>query len=87
MIDAHELGALAVAIARVPGSATVTIRAGRDGGERAERPRGRRLCRVVRERLYRAKAADGPVRVTVDGEATTFDTPVRAPDARQLLRR
>jgi copper transport protein len=88
VLDAHELGALAVAIARVPGSATVTI-LGPDGtGASGRSVRvGEATAQPCGSGCYRAKTPDGPVRVTVDGRATTFDTPVRAPAARQLLRR
>jgi hypothetical protein len=34
---------------------------------------------------YRAAAADGPLRVTVDGRTLTFAIPANAPDARALL--
>jgi copper transport protein len=88
VVDAHELGALAVAIARMPGTATVTI-LGPDGTGASGRNVGvdGAAAEPCGSGCYRGRAAGGPVRVTVDGRATTFDTPVRAPDARQLLRR
>jgi len=87
-VDAHELGELAVALARVPGSATVTI-LGPDGtgaSGRTVEVDGRRATECG-SGCYRAPAGPGPVRVSVDGRSTTFAFPARAPDATAVLKR
>jgi copper transport protein len=86
VVDARELGSLAVAIARVPGSVTVTILdpdgngdSGRSvlvGGTRAS------SCGPG---CYRTHAPSGPLRVTVDGRALTYSVAADAPDAQSLL--
>jgi copper transport protein len=88
VVDAHAIGTLAVAIARTPGSATVTI-VGADGtgaSGRTVEVDGRRASECG-SGCYRAPAGSGPVRVTVDGRSTSFDIPARAPDATATLRR
>jgi copper transport protein len=89
VVDAAELGTTAVAIARIPGAAIVTLLApdgtaasGRivsvDGANASPCGAG----------CYRAPAATaGPLHVDVDGRNVTFGIPERAPDARALLRR
>jgi hypothetical protein len=88
VVDAHELGALGVALARTPGRATVTI-LGPDGTGASGRDV--RIDGVTAtpcgSGCYRGAAAAGAVRVSVDGVATTFDVPARAPAATEALRR
>jgi copper transport protein len=82
VVDARAVGGLAVAIARVPGFATVTI-VGPDGtGDNSERVSidGRPAAQCG-SGCYRARAGSGPVRVTVGGRTTTFAIPARAPTA------
>lgn len=87
VVDARALGALAVAIARTPGRATVTL-LGQDGtGVSGERVTiDGRPATACGSGCYRAAAADGPVRVTVGGKALSFDVPSRAPDGAAQLR-
>ncbi|MFL5955625.1 MAG: copper resistance protein CopC [Gaiellaceae bacterium] len=86
VVDARELGSLAVAVARMPGRAIVTL-VGPDGTG----VDGRRVLVDGRPTspcgsgCYRASAATGPVRVTVDGRSLAFALPARAPDATGLL--
>jgi copper transport protein len=88
VVEAHELGSLAVAIARTPGHATVTL-LGPDGTGASGRDV--RIDGVTAapcgSGCYRAAAAAGAVGVSVGGAATTFDVPVKAPAATQALRR
>jgi hypothetical protein len=87
VVDAKELGTLAVAIARTPGTATATL-LGPDGTGVTGRTvvvDGVRAA-ACGAGCYRAPAAPGPVRVTVTGRTLTFRVPARAPDARALLR-
>ena len=87
VVDARELGSLAVGVARTPGHATVTLldsdgtaASGRsvhiDGAPAVSCGAG----------CYRASARPGPLRVKVDGATLTFDLPERLPDATPLLR-
>jgi copper transport protein len=88
VVAARELGTLAVAVARVPGEATVTLLAG-DGtatNGRAVQIDGE-AAQSCGPGCYRAAAADGPVHVSVGGRTLTFDTPVTAPDGRSALAR
>jgi hypothetical protein len=88
VVDARELGTLAVGVARVPGEATVTI-LGPDGTA----ANGRRVqvdgkpARSCGAGCYRAPALAGPLRVRIGGRAIIFDLPARAPDGRALLAR
>jgi copper transport protein len=88
VVDARELGTLAVAVARVPGNATVTL-LGTDGTA----ANGRRVevdgtpARACGAGCYRAPANTGPLRVRVDGRSLVFDLPATAPDGRALLAR
>ncbi|MGH3001847.1 MAG: copper resistance CopC/CopD family protein [Gaiellaceae bacterium] len=86
VVDAHELGSLAIAIARTPGRATVTILDpdGAAGNGHSVRIDGA-MATACGNGCYRAPASRGPVAVTVDDRSTTFDTPVRAPAARAGL--
>jgi hypothetical protein len=89
VVDARELGTLAVALARIPGVAMVTLLSpdgtGVDGrvvsvGGATATPCG--------SGCYRAPAATaGPLVVRVDGRALRVAVPERAPDAAALLRR
>jgi copper transport protein len=88
VVDARELGTLAVAVARLPGEATVTLLA--NDGTAAD---GRLVTvdgvatRVCGAGCYWAPAPDGPLHVRVSGRTLVFDTPVRAPDGRAALAR
>ena len=87
VVDAHAVSGLAVGLARVPGSATVTL-LGPDGtgvDGRAVSIGGQRAL-PCGSGCYRAHAAAGPVRVRVGSRTTTFDIPARAPDATAQLR-
>jgi copper transport protein len=88
VVDARRLGRLAVAVARTPGSATVTI-LGLDGtgaNGRAVSIDGIRAG-ACGSGCYRGAAGPGAVEVTVDGRTTRFDIPERAPNGTDLLRR
>jgi hypothetical protein len=88
VVDARELGALALAVARARGEATVTI-LGPDGLG----VDGRRVtvngapAASCGSGCYRAPAGAGPLRVGVGAVTTTFDLPTAARDATGLLRR
>jgi copper transport protein len=88
VVDAHELGTLAVAIARVPGQATITL-LGPDGTAAS----GHRVqvegapARACGAGCYRAPAPAGPLHVRVDGRTIVFNVPATAPDGRALLAR
>ena len=86
VVDARELGTLAVGVARTPGRATITL-LGADGTGASGRT-------VLVDGIpavgcgagcYRAPARPGPLRVTVTGRTLTFAVPARAPDASALL--
>jgi copper transport protein len=86
VVDARELGSTAVAVARTPGRAVVTL-IGSDGtGVSARvvvdgRPAGR-----CGSGCYRARAGIGPVRVAVNGRTMLFDVGADAPSGEHLLR-
>jgi hypothetical protein len=89
VVDARELGTLAVAVAREPARATVTILGpdgtGMDGrevrvGDVAAVPCGPGCYRA-------ATSGTGPLRVSVDGRPLTFSIAADAPDATTLLAR
>ena len=88
VVDARELGSLALAVARTPGRATVTL-IGPDGTGLD----GRRVtvdgtpATSCGSGCYTATAGNGPLRVGVGGRTTVFDLPVRAADASKLLQR
>nr|MBA3843254.1 hypothetical protein [Actinomycetota bacterium] len=88
VVDAHGLGRLAVAVARTPGTAIVTI-LGIDGTGASGRSvliDGARAT-ACGSGCYRAPAGAGPVAVSVDGRLTRFDLPATAPDATARVRR
>jgi copper transport protein len=89
VVDARELGTLGLAVARTPGSTTVTLL-----GPDATGVNGRRVAvngtaaTSCGSGCYRAATtATGPLRVEVDGRSTTFDLPARARPASDLLQR
>jgi copper transport protein len=86
VVDGHELGSVAVAIARTPGSSQVTVLGPNNTGSSGLRVRidGRRAV-ACGAGCYRASADDGPVRVAIGKRQTTFDVPARAPDATDEL--
>jgi copper transport protein len=88
VVDAHELGALAVAVARVPGEATVTILTadGTAANGRTVQIDGT-STRACGPGCYRAPAAGGPLRVRVGGRTLVFHLPATAPDGRAALAR
>jgi copper transport protein len=88
VVDARELGSLAVAVARSPGMATVTL-LGPDGtgvDDRDVTVNGSPTS-PCGSGCYHAAAASGDLRVGVGGRVLTFTLPARAPDATALLRR
>jgi copper transport protein len=88
VVAARELGTLAVAVARVPGEATVTLLSG-DGtaaNGRAVKIDGE-IAPSCGAGCYRGPAADGPLHVSVGNRTLTFDTPATAPDGRATLAR
>jgi copper transport protein len=88
VVDARELGSLAVGVARTPGQATVTLLGGDGVGAS-----GRSVlvdgaaASSCGSGCYRAPAARGDLRVTIDGSHLSFALPERARDASALLRR
>jgi copper transport protein len=88
VVDARELGTLAVAVGRLPGEATVTL-LGPDGNA----VNGRVVevdgtpARVCGAGCYLAPASNGPLRVRVDGRTLVFNLPTTAPDGQALLAR
>jgi copper transport protein len=89
VVDARELGTLAVAVARTPGVAIVTLLSpeGTGANNRIVSVDGANAT-ACGAGCYRAPAASaGPLRVSVDGRALTFALPERAPAATALLRR
>ena len=87
VVDARELGTLAVAVARSPGRATITL-LGPDGTGVSGRSVLVAGVRAVScgSGCYRAPAPAGALPVTVSGRTLTFVVPARAPDGRALLR-
>ena len=89
VVAARPLGSLAVAVARTPGRAIVTI-LGPDGtgaSNRNVRVDGQRAtpCGIG---CYTTSASDHPVvRIQVGGASTTIRAPVDAPDATAQLAR
>jgi copper transport protein len=89
VVDARELGTLAVAVAREPARTTVTL-LGPDGtgvdgrvvrvGDRTAVSCGAGCYRAPSDRV-------GPLRVSVDGRRLTFGISPAAPDATRLLAR
>ena len=89
VVDAHELGSLAVGVAREPQRTTVTIigpdATGVDG--RAVRVNGV-AATPCGSGCYRAPSpGSGPIRVSVGGHMLTFGIAATAPDATALLAR
>lgn len=86
VVDAHELGPLAVAVARGPRTTTVTLL-----GQTGAGVSGRRVAIDGRSAspcgsgCYRAPAGRGPVTVTVAGRTLRFDVSATAPAAAALL--
>jgi copper transport protein len=88
VVDARELGTLAVAVARLPGEVTVTI-LGADGSAAtglivSVDGASTRVCGAG---CYWAPAAAGSVRVRVSGRSIVFDVPTTAPGGRVALAR
>jgi copper transport protein len=87
VVDARALGNLAVALARRPGKATVTL-LGPDGtgvNGRDVRIDGH-AATACGSGCYQGSAGAGPVRVTVGTRTVSFTLPSRAPDGTALLR-
>src|SRR3954471_17616091 len=89
VVDARELGTLALGVARTPGRAIVTL-VGPDGTG----VDGRRItidgkpASTCGSGCYSTSAGAGAtLRVGVGARTTVFDLPVRAPDATRLLQR
>jgi copper transport protein len=89
VVDARELGALAVAVAREQRRVTVTI-VGPDGTGVDGRPVriGAVPARSCGSGCYRAPSpATGPLRVAIGSRTLVFDIPARAADGRATLAR
>jgi len=88
VVDARELGPLAVAVARSDSSATVTL-VGQDGtGQNGRSVRiDRRPAAACGSGCYRGRAPRGPLVVTVGGRTLRFDVSATAPAAGSLLAR
>jgi copper transport protein len=85
VVDARELGALGVGVAREPSRATVTLLDGDGtGASRTVTIDGHAAARCG-SGCYRAPASAGPLHVTVDGSPLTFTIPDRAPDGTAQL--
>jgi hypothetical protein len=89
VVDARELGSLAVVVAREPQRATVTIigpdATGVDGRDVRVNGSAAAACGSG---CYRAPSpAAGPLHVSIGGRMLTFDLPATAPDATAILRR
>jgi len=87
VVDARELGNLAVAVARQPHRATVTI-VGSDGtGVDGRQVRvGETAATSCGSGCYRAPAPPrGPLRVSIGSDTLVFDAPADAPNATSLL--
>jgi putative copper export protein len=88
VVASRELGSLALAVARSPGTVTVTL-LGQDGTGAD----GRNVtvdgapAAPCGSGCYRAAAVAGGLSIGVDGRTVTFDLPARAPDGRALLQR
>ena len=88
VVDARELGTLAVAVGRLPGEATVTLLG--PNGNAADGHRVRvdgTPARVCGAGCYWAPAANGPLRVQIDGRKLVFNLPTTAPNGQALLAR
>jgi len=88
VVDAKELGTLAVAVARTPHTAMVTLlgQSGAGVSGRHVLVDGRRAT-ACGPGCYRAAARPGPLTVTVDRRTVRFDVAPNAPDATVLLAR
>lgn len=88
VVDARAFGSLALAVARSPGTVTVTLLGpdgtGLDGRTVTVDGAPAAPCGSG---CYRARAAAGSVSVGVDGATVVFDVAARALDAQALLRR
>lgn len=86
VVDAAELGDLAVAVARMPGAVTVTLLSGTNDGisGRVVLVDGRR-AEPCGSGCYRAPAEGRSVKVTVGRRALAFRLDPRAPDATARL--
>jgi copper transport protein len=88
VVEARELGSLALAVARSPGTVTVTL-LGSDGTG----VNGRNVTvdgaptTPCGSGCYRAPAVAGGLSIGIDGRRLAFDLPAQAPDGRALLRR
>lgn len=87
VVDAHELGQLAVAVARQPRRATVTILGPDGNGVDGRKVRiGDVAATACGPGCYRAPAAArGPLRVSIGSETLVFDAAADAPSAASLL--
>lgn len=88
VVDAREVGDLAVALARTPRSATVTV-IGQDGNGASGldvRVNGS-PAESCGSGCYRAASTAGPVAVAIGDQHVVFDAPLRAPPAAALVAR
>jgi len=87
VVDARAVGSLAVAVARTPRRATVTL-LGQDGtgvSGRNVRIDGKPAT-ACGSGCYRGPAGDGTLRITLGRHTLSFALPSRAPDGTRLLR-
>ena len=85
VVDAHELGNLAVGVARSANATTVTLLGPDGAGVKRTVEVDDAATSSCGLGCYRSGPHNGPVRVTVDGKTLTFAVPARAPDATKLL--
>ncbi|MFL5929206.1 MAG: copper resistance CopC/CopD family protein [Gaiellaceae bacterium] len=89
VVDAREVGTLALAVARTPGQTTVTLLGPDATGVNGSRVAvNGTVATPCGSGCYRASTgANGALHVEVNGRTTTFDLPARARPAAALLRR
>lgn len=88
VVGAQELGRLAVAVAREPGRATVTVVGPDATGVNGLTVRiDDRVATSCGSGCYRARSSASALHVTVGGGSLTFDLPSQAPAATALLAR
>jgi copper transport protein len=85
VVDARELAALAVGVAREPGRATVTLLGPDNTGVSRDVTIDGARAAGCGSGCYRANANSGPLRVTVDGRPLVFTIPENAPDGSATL--
>jgi hypothetical protein len=88
VVDARELGSLAVAVARTTATTAVTLLAPDGTGASGHTVRiDGKPATACGAGCYRGATSSGATHVSVDGRTLTFDVPAAAPVARRLLAR